>query len=84
MEIIPKIMNITISTTTITNLVEGLKMARAEGALKEVEDFPQDLSSCCNIRLEHTNRCDAKGDYFLLHNLFLGLDSLLGGSGRVT
>ena len=69
MEIIPKIMNITISTTitittTITNLVEGLKMARAAGALKEVEDFPQDLSSCCNIRHEHTNRCDANEDYF--------------------
>ena len=67
MEIIPKKMNITISnniTTTVTNLVEGLKMARAAGALMEVEDFPLDLSSCCNIRHEHTNRCDANEDYF--------------------
>ena len=55
----------TITTTiTTTNLVEDLKMARAEGALMEVEDFPLDLSSCCNIRLEHTNRCDATEDYF--------------------
>ena len=73
MEIIPKMMNISISTaitttistiTTTTNLVEDLKMARAEGALMEVEDFPQDLSSCCNINHEHTNRCDANEDYF--------------------
>ena len=77
MEKIPKMMNIiistaitatittTISTTiTTTNLVEDLKMARAEGALMEVEDFPQDLSSCCNIKHEHTNRCDATEDYF--------------------
>ena len=77
MEKIPKMMNIiistaitatittTISTTiTTTNLVEDLKMARAEGALKEVEDFPLDLSSCCNICLEHKNKCDAKEGYF--------------------
>ena len=73
MEKIPKMMNIIISTAitatitttiTTTNLVEDLKMARAEGALMEVEDFPQDLSSCCNISLEHTNRCDANEDYF--------------------
>ena len=67
MEKIPKMMNIIISTATTTtitttNLVEDLKMARAEGALKEVEDFPLDLSSCCNINHEHTNRCDATED----------------------
>ena len=56
MEITPKI--------TKTNLVEDLKLVRAEGALKEVEDFPLDLSSCCNINHEHTNRCDATEDYF--------------------
>ena len=56
MEITPKI--------TKSNLVEDLKLVRAEGALKEVEDFPLDLSSCCNIRHEHTNRCDANEDYF--------------------
>ena len=73
MEKIPKMMNIiistaittTISTTiTTTNLVEDLKMARAEGALMEVKDFLLDLSSCCNINHEHTNRCDATEDYF--------------------
>ena len=62
MELIPNIMNIII---TITNLAEDLKLVRAAGALKEVEDFPLDLSSCCNIRHEHTNRCDAISIYLL-------------------
>ena len=46
----------------ITNLVEDLMMARAAGALMEVEDFPQDLSSCCNIR--HENRYGATEDFY--------------------